>query len=162
MALDILSKLDRNTAHAFEIIANYTIVIPGQPDFILSSIISDDMIKLEFLVHEMALRHLQSYGLVGASTGQSVNLDYFKILPPSTLGGQVILFSPREGFARGLIMPPMNGNAWPLSEPGMQLLPLLPKSFDRTFARRLRDGMGRLGVALTFPDIDLDADSPVK
>jgi hypothetical protein len=94
----------------------------------------------------MALRHLQFYGLVGAST----------------LGEQVILFSPREGFARGLIMPPMNGNAWPLSEPGMQLLPLLPKSFDRTFARRLRDGMGRLGVALTFPDIDLDADSPVK
>ena len=57
-----------------------------------------------------------------------------------------------------MLLPPINGEAWPLSQAGMQLLPLLSKSLDRSYAHRLRDGMLRLGVGLTFPNIDIDAD----
>ena len=162
MTLDIISKLDQSTAKAFETIASYVILIPNQVDLVFSSIIGEDMVTPESLLNEMALRHLQSYGLFVASTGHSINLRYVCTLPPSTLGGETIQFSSLEtpeagGFA---FLPPMNGEAWPLSRAGMELLPLLPKSFDRSYARRLRDGMKRLGVALTFPNIDIDVPLP--
>lgn len=162
MTLDIISKLDHYTAKNFEGIASCAIVIPNRTDLVISSIIGADMIKLDYLLDEMVLRHLQSFGLVGSSTGYGVNLDYFKTLPESTLGGEVAVFSACPGFEVGAanFVPPLHTNVWPLSQTGEQLLPLLSKSFHRSYARRLRDGMKRLGVALTFPSIDVDADFP--
>lgn len=161
ITLDVIAKLDQNIARAFEQIASLVIIPPDLPDIIVSSIIEPDMIKIGQLLDTMALRHLQSYGLLNASFGQSFNPQYFLNLPPSTLGGEIIMFSACEiekGIGNLNLMPPMNGEVWPLSLPAMQILPLITKAFNRDYARRLRDGMKRLGVALTFPNIDIDGD----
>jgi hypothetical protein len=160
MTLDIIAKLDQHTAKAFQYVASYVLIIPGQADLVISSIIAEDMIHIDHLLNNMAMRHLQGYGLFVASTGSSINPGYFQKLPSSTLGGEAVEFSATEVIKTGPLglLPPMNGEAWPLSQSGMQLLPLLSKSLDRSYARRLRDGMCRLGVALTFPNIDINVD----
>ncbi len=158
MTLDVIFKLDKVTAQGFEKFASYAITLPDRSGIIVNSIIGEDMVRLDYLLNYMAMRHLQAHGLLLASTGQSINREYFASLPPSTLGGQVITFSSmKEQAGTYSFMPPINGEAWSLSLAGMQLLPLLPKTLDLTYARRLRDGMRRLNVTLTFPNIDIDA-----
>jgi hypothetical protein len=161
MTLDIISKLDHYTAKNFVVIASCAIVTPKNTDSVISSIIGPDMISLDSLLDEMVLRHLQSFGLVGSSR-YSINLDYIKTLHNVNLGGEVVVFSACQGFEGGdsILLPPFQATVWPLSKTGEQLLPILSKSFHHSYVRRLRDGMKRLGVALTFPNIDVDADFP--
>jgi hypothetical protein len=104
-----------------------------------------------------SFEQLVSYAIIppDASFGHNFNSEYFSDLPPSTLGGERVLFSKCDVDDVALMS---NGEVWPLSRPGMQIAPLLPKKLDLKYARRLRAGMRPLGVVLTFPDVDIDAD----
>ena len=160
ITLDVIAKLDQNIARAFEQVVSFAIIIPNMPDLIVSRIIGDDMmVKVDQLIDGLALRHLQSNGLLNASFGHGFNTEFIAQLPPSKLGGQVITFSSckiEKGIGRLNLMPPDNGELWPLSVPGMEIASLLSKTFHPDYARRLRNGMKRLGVALEFPNVNID------
>jgi hypothetical protein len=162
ITLDVVAKLDQNIAKIFEYIVSYTLIIPNRNDIVISMIIGADMIKVDRMLDSMTLRHLQSFGLLNASVGPSINNLYFAELPPCTLCGETILFSADETIGPAtLFLPTINAEFWPLSLPAMQLAPLLPKTFDRDYARRLRDGMKRIGVTVTFPTINIEEDPAI-
>jgi hypothetical protein len=129
---------------------------PGFPDVIVTRIVQPGTLAIIDLLNAVNIRHLQSHGLIDASFGHQFNPDYFSRLPPSTLGGQRVIFSAHKDNNVGPLL--SNGEVWPLSRSGMQIAPLLPKRLDLNYARHLRDGMRPLGVVLTFPDVDIDAD----
>jgi hypothetical protein len=85
---------------------------------------------------------------------------YFTTAEPSTFGGKRVVFTqcavpvPPGPFNVG---PLATDEIWTLSSAAMQLAPLLAHSFDIQYARKLRDGLRRIGVALTFPDFDINA-----
>jgi hypothetical protein len=161
--MDVIAKLDQRTAKGFEEISSLAIIIPNHPDLLISTIIDEDMVSVRYLINDMFLRHLESIGLLQSNTGGGINIGYFADLPPSTLGGERILFSsctpdPRQDIWR----PPHNSQAWPLSEAGMQLAPLLIKKFNYQYAQNLRDGLERIGLKITFPDVDINKEGLVS
>ena len=157
ITLEVMARLDQGTAKLFEGIANYAIITDGQWDTIVTSVLDEDGLKHVEVLNRSALMILESAGLIATVGVNLFNPEGLSKLPPSTLGGKTVIMSaypvqPRPGFVPRHI----HGTVAFLTLAAGQLQSIIPKTFDYAYAKRLRDGLRRSGIELTFPEVDLD------
>jgi hypothetical protein len=155
--LEAVARLDQSTAQAFEFVANHAFIIPDRWDIIVLSVLGEDGVGLEPLLNPSVTLHLTSCGLVTSSGLSQIAPEAFLLPHAYTLGGQRVLFEKCEVENKRNLMMPMKGDAALLSVAGGQLQSIVPKTFDRAYARKLQTGLKRLGVTMIFPDINIDA-----
>lgn len=156
--LEVVARLDQMTAQAFEFIASHAIITEGGLDPVVFTILAEDRVNHEVLIGgDAAAFHLQACGLLQSFGSSQINPEYFLAMPPSTLGGQRIIFEKcDDNPVERLFLVPMKGSIAFLTQAGGQLQEIIHKTFDVSYARRLRDGMRRLGVTVVFPDININ------
>ncbi|MCC7165957.1 MAG: DUF2806 domain-containing protein [Rhodospirillales bacterium] len=148
ITLEVLSCLDRETAQLFEKTCNWALgVEPNRwPVVVIDGLDADGKRS----INDSTFFHLQTYGLMSSVYQKQLNVEYFRDRT-TTLGGQKLMISKCERVESMKFLKGPSIAEFSLA--GSQLYHVIPPTFDRQYAKYLRDGLARWGLALTFPDL---------
>ena len=160
MTLEIMARLDQRTAKMFEGIVNYTFIIEGRWNMLVTSGLGKDGEQVDF-INQGNLMHLESIGLIRTNGLGLMGPENFTKLPPFTFGGKKALLSeypmipvPESKINSAMLKISISGTY--LTQAAGQLQSIIPKTFNAAYAKKLRDSLRRSGVELALPEVDLD------
>ena len=152
--LEVIARLDQQTARVFETVASHALIIPDHWDMVVTTILAEDGVHHETLLnYGSALMHLASCGLVTSPGVQQIYPEAFSRLPRSTLGGRPIVFEKCDPTIPVKTWAITKGEVVHLTQAGGQLQSIISKTFDPAYAQRLKTGLARVGVSISFPGI---------
>jgi hypothetical protein len=155
--LEAVARLDQITAQAFQFIVSRALITPNSWHTVIVSILAEDGAHIETLLDGGQILHLSSCGLLTPLGASHIEPERFLYLFGSTPGSQRVAFEKDQTTPAKNLMMPMKGDFVLLTQAGAQLQSIIPKTFDVAYARQLQSGLSRIGVRLTFLDINVDA-----
>lgn len=146
--LEVLARLDKETAQLFERLCRNALVGSNEWPFVIINQLGKTGEKE---LNSSALYHLQDIGLLNSVGQNSIIVEKFLNNKYLIAGVRVDLNKIEHSLGRSISLSPLVAN---FSQSGAQLRSVIKVEIDKSYAVNLRDGLARWGIGVSFPDLN--------